>query len=72
MSSYHIYLNLKHMQDVNDERLQHIVKMVDKEIHEVRVYTKGLDFQGNPHDRPLPYGIIDVNQKHMETSSKRL
>ena len=48
-------------------------EMVDKEIHEVRIYTKGLDFQGKPTmtDHYLMV-LLMVNQKHMKTSLKRL
>tara|TARA_B110000285_G_scaffold223716_1_gene279602 strand:- start:593 stop:838 length:246 start_codon:yes stop_codon:yes gene_type:complete len=72
MSSYHVYLNLKHRQDAKDERLQHIVKTVDKDLHEIRIYQAGADFHGEPHDRPLPYGVIDGKPKSDENFFKEI
>jgi len=70
MNSVHIYLNHPHRQDVNDERLRHIVSTLDKDVMEVRVYQCGSDFHGEPHERPLPYGTIDGKPKSHENFFK--
>jgi hypothetical protein len=43
---------------------------VDKDLHEIRIYQAGADFHGEPHDRPLPYGVIDGKPKSDENFFK--
>ena len=44
MNSYILYLNTESEQDVIDMRWKHIIKTINHDEHEVRVYVKGQDF----------------------------
>ena len=40
MNSYILYLNTESEQDVIDERYKHVIKTINHDEHEVRVYVK--------------------------------
>ena len=44
MNSYILYLNTEQEQDVIDMRWKHVIKTINHDEHEVRVYVKGQDF----------------------------
>jgi len=46
-----------------DMRLEHIARSQDKDLHEIRVYTCGVDFTREEAERELPYGTIDGKPK---------
>jgi len=65
-SSVHVYLNMPHSQHAMDMRLTHVAKTLNKDTHEVRIYTCGSDFQKSEALRELPYGVIDGKPKSNE------
>tara|TARA_B100000459_G_C8427958_1_gene136100 strand:- start:276 stop:530 length:255 start_codon:yes stop_codon:yes gene_type:complete len=66
MNSYILYLNHPNEQDVIDMRWKHVIRTIDHDEHEVRVYTKGEDFMNPPEDRELPYATINGKSKSFE------
>tara|TARA_Y100000768_G_scaffold214886_1_gene161962 strand:+ start:249 stop:506 length:258 start_codon:yes stop_codon:yes gene_type:complete len=64
MNSYILYLNTESKQDVIDMRWKHIIKTINHDEHEVRVYTKGQDF--HKEERELPYATINGKPKSFE------
>ena len=57
MRQVHLYLPTEYKQDVICERWKHVLKKIDREFCEVRVYIAGSDFQYADAEYDLPYCI---------------
>ena len=53
MNSYILYLNTEPEQDVIDMRWKHVIKTINHDEHEVRVYVKGQDFHKEERENYL-------------------
>jgi len=70
MNSYILYLNTESEQDVMDMRWKHIIKTINHDEHEVRVYVKGQDF--HKEERELPYATINGKPKSFDNFYKEV
>jgi len=57
MRQVHLYLPTEYKQDVICERWNHVLKKIDREYCEVRVYIAGSDFKYADAEYDLPYCI---------------
>lgn len=73
MNLVHLYLPKESEQDVFSMRWLHLIKQIDHDITEVRVYIEGLDFNLNDALHDLPYCIeTKPKQKPKKKSYKNM
>ena len=70
MNSYILYLNTESEQDVIDMRWKHVIKTINHDEHEVRVYVKCQDF--HKEERELPYATINGKPKSFDNFYKEV
>ena len=70
MNSYILNLNTPQDQSVHDMRYRQIIKTINHDEHEVRIYTKGQDF--HKEERELPYATINGKPKSFDNFYKEV
>ena len=70
MNSYILYVNTPQDQGVYDMRYMQIMKTINHDEHEVRIYTKGQDF--HKEERELPYATINGKPKSFDNFYKEV
>ena len=70
MNSYILYVNTPQDQGVYDMRYIQVIKTINHDEHEVRIYTKGQDF--HKEERELPYATINGKPKSFDNFYKEV
>ena len=74
MKQIHAYLNPESEQGIEDMRITHLLKTLNKDLNDIRIYTCGSDFfkKDIPEGRSLPYGSIDGKIKSDDNFFKEI